>query len=139
MKKLSLICLLSAIFAFGGCTNNTGRESPAEPSAGPAAEYHKITPEEAKKMMDDDEAFILLDVRAQEEYDEYHIEGAILIPNTEIKKRAPDELPDKDARILVYCRSGRRSEQASRDLVNLGYTGVYDFGGIMSWPYETVR
>lgn len=103
-----------------------------------AAEYHKITAEDAKKLLDENKDVILLDVRMQEEYDERHIEGARLIPDIELSKRAEEELPDKDATILVYCRSGVRSEASARDLVDLGYTNVYDFGGIISYPYDTV-
>lgn len=103
-----------------------------------AAEYHKMAAEDAKKLLDEDEDVVLLDVRMQDEYDESHIEGAMLIPDTELSKRAAAELPDKDATILIYCRSGRRSEAAAKELVELGYTEVYDFGGIIDYPYATV-
>lgn len=108
------------------------------------AEYTKITPENAKKIMDEFKAandgseFILLDVRTAEEFAEKHIEGALLIPDYELAKRAEAELPDKKQVILVYCRSGRRSEAAAKQLVALGYNHVYDFGGIIDWPYGTV-
>lgn len=98
--------------------------------------YHKISAEDAKEMMDTQEV-IIVDVRTQEEYDAGHIEHAILIPNESISAE-PSELEDKDAMILVYCRSGARSKQASDKLVNLGYTNIYDFGGIIDWPYEIV-
>jgi rhodanese-related sulfurtransferase len=87
--------------------------------------------------MDTESGYIILDVRTQEEYDEAHIPGAIVIPNTEIEARAESELPDKDQMILVYCRSGRRSKLAADILVELGYTNIYEFGGIIDWPYET--
>ncbi len=74
---------------------------------------------------------------AKAEYKKKHIKDATLIPDTEIAIRAVAELPDKSAVILVYCRSGRRSESAAKALVKLGYTGVYDFGGIVDWPYKT--
>ena len=96
-----------------------------------------INAEEAKKIMDTESGYIILDVRTQEEYDEAHIPGAIVIPNTEIEARAESELPDKDQMILVYCRSGRRSKLAADILVELGYTNIYEFGGIIDWPYET--
>jgi len=102
------------------------------------AEYHKITAEEAMKMMQESSSFILLDVRTEDEFMERRIEGAILIPNTEIESRAKDELPDKNELILVYCRSGKRSASAAYALVEMGYTNVYDFGGIIDWPFETV-
>ncbi|MCL1807717.1 MAG: rhodanese-like domain-containing protein [Oscillospiraceae bacterium] len=101
------------------------------------AEYRKCTAEEAKERMDG-EPFILLDVRTEVEYVERHIEGAVLIPDTEIAARAETELPDKDALIFIYCRSGRRSESAARAMIGMGYTNVFDIGGILDWPYETV-
>lgn len=98
--------------------------------------YHKISSKEAKEMMDTQEV-IIVDVRTQEEYDEGYIENAILIPNESINQM-PKELPDKDAIILVYCRSGKRSKEAANKLVDLGYTNIYDFGGIIDWPYAIV-
>ena len=95
-----------------------------------------ITAEEARQIMDSEEGYVILDVRTQEEYDQGHIPGAILIPNTEIEARAEQELPDKDQLILVYCRSGRRSKLAADILVSLGYTDIREFGGIIDWPYE---
>ena len=100
------------------------------------AVYMNITIEEAKKIMDSREGYIILDVRAQEEYDQGHIPGAIVIPHTEITVRAEAELKDKDQLILVYCRSGRRSKLAAENLVKLGYTNIKEFGGILDWPYE---
>ena len=101
-----------------------------------AASYEQITQEEAKQIMDTTNGYILLDTRTQEEYDQSHIPGALLIPHTEIAERAEEELPDKDQVILVYCRSGNRSKQASEVLAELGYTNVKEFGGINTWPYE---
>lgn len=98
--------------------------------------YHKISAEEAKQMMDSQEV-IIVDVRTLEEYNAGHIENAILIPNESISTE-PSELDNKDAIILVYCRSGSRSKAASDKLVNLGYKNIYDFGGIIDWPYEIV-
>ena len=98
--------------------------------------YEQITPEEAKKIMDSGEEYIILDTREQDEFDEGHIPGAILIPYTEIENKAEKVLPDKDAQILVYCRSGRRSKIAAESLAKLGYTNVKEFGGIIDWPYD---
>ena len=95
-----------------------------------------ITAEEAKQIIDTEESYIILDVRTQEEYDQGHIPGAILIPDTEIKAKAEDVLTDKEQMILVYCRSGRRSKLAAESLVELGYTNIKEFGGIIDWPYE---
>lgn len=99
--------------------------------------YRKITAEQAYEMMNTQEVTIV-DVRTQSEYDEGHIQNAVLIPNETIGSEPPSNLPDKNAVILVYCRSGRRSEEAARKLVNLGYVSVYDFGGINDWTYGTV-
>ena len=101
--------------------------------------YLNITAEEAKKLMDSEEGCIILDVRTREEYDQGHIPGAVLIPNTEIEAKAADLLPDKEQLILVYCRSGRRSKLAAQSLADLGYTNIREFGGILDWPYEVVQ
>ena len=101
--------------------------------------YEQITAEEAKKIMDSGEEHIILDTREQDEFDEGHIPGAILIPYTEIENKAEEILPDKDKLILVYCRSGRRSKIAAESLAKFGYTNVKEFGGIIDWPYEIVK
>ena len=95
-----------------------------------------ITAEQAKEIMDSQEGYIILDTRTQEEYDEGHIPGAIVISHDEIKQKAESVLTDKNQLILVYCRSGRRSKLAAEDLVALGYTNIKEFGGIIDWPYE---
>ena len=89
-------------------------------------------------MMEGSDDYILLDVRTLEEFEPAHIKGAMLLPVTEIQDKASEQLGDKDAVILVYCRSGNRSAQAAKQLLDMGYTRVYDFGGIIDWPYETV-
>ena len=99
--------------------------------------YRHITMDEAVAMMEEEEGYIILDVRTAAEFDEKHIPGAINIPNEAIGTDAIPELPDKDQLILVYCRSGNRSKQASEKLVKLGYTNVVEFGGIIDWPGET--
>ena len=101
------------------------------------AAYVNITAQEAKRIMDSEEGYLILDVRTQEEYDQGHIPGAILIPDTEVEAKAEEILTDKDQLLLVYCRSGRRSKLASEILVELGYTNIKEFGGIIDWPYET--
>jgi len=101
--------------------------------------YRRISGEEAKQMMKNTEKYILLDVRTKEEYEIEHIEGTLLIPDYEIGSRAAAELPDKHALILIYCRSGRRSANVAHELIKMGYTNVYDFGGIIDWQYETIR
>ena len=99
-------------------------------------QYENITAEEAKKIMDNQDGYIILDVRTEEEYSEGHIPGAILIPDYEIKEKAEEILLDKEQLLLVYCRSGRRSKNASENLVEMGYTNIKEFGGIIDWPYE---
>lgn len=108
-------------------------------SNGGSATYEQISGAEAKALMDSESGYIIIDARTQEEYDEGHIPGAILIPEYEIADRAEKELPDKDQLILVYCRSGRRSKIAAEELVKLGYTNVKEFGGIIDWEYEIVK
>lgn len=106
--------------------------------AGEGAAYHKISPEEAKEMMDKEKVKIL-DVRTLQEYREGHIPEALNLPNEEIKEEEPELLGDKEIPLLIYCRSGIRSRDASNKLVDMGYTQVYDIGGIIDWPYETVK
>ena len=108
-------------------------------SSGGSASYDRISGAEAKALMDSESGYIIIDARTQEEYDEGHIPGAILIPEYEIAARAENELPDKNQLILVYCRSGRRSKIAAEELVKLGYTNVKEFGGIIDWEYEIVK
>ena len=143
-KNLCVICLVSCIM-LTACTNDKsigiigGADGPTSiiiTEKGGKTVYTEISQEEAKNIMDSDKEYIILDVREQEEYDEGHIPGAKLIPYTEIDNKAEEMLPDKDALILVYCRSGRRSKIASKALSNLGYTNVKEFGGIIDWPYE---
>ena len=102
----------------------------------PMVEYQRITASQALAMMDGD--IIILDVRTAAEFEEIRIEHAVLIPYTDIEQLASELLRDKNQVILVYCRAGRRSEIAANILINMGYTRVYDFGGIDDWPYETV-
>ena len=109
-----------------------------ETTEDPVHTYEQISAEDAKKLMDTESDYIIIDARTPEEFAERHIPNAILIPEYEIADRAPDELPDRDQLILVYCRSGRRSKIASTALVELGYTNVKEFGGIIDWPYDTV-
>ena len=104
--------------------------------SGASAIYEQISQQQAKNLMDTEVDYIILDTRTGEEFAEGHIPNAILIPHYEIAQRAEKELPDKDQLILVYCRSGNRSKQASQVLADLGYTNVKEFGGIIDWEYE---
>ena len=127
MKQILL--LLVILLALGGC----GQAS-EEKNAG----YQQITAEEAKQMIDEMDDELILDVREQDEYDEKHISDAVLFPVGMIDaETAEGIIPEKDTTVLVYCRSGNRSKTASQKLAELGYTQVYEFGGIKDWPYET--
>ena len=132
MKKprgfVLMILISLSLFGLSACKNDCN--VPA---------YEQITSKEAKTIMNTEKDYVIIDARTKEEFAEGHIENAILIPEYEITERAEKELPDKDALILVYCRSGRRSKIASEELVKLGYTNVKEFGGIINWPYETVK
>ena len=126
MKKL--VFLLLAVMMLTACGQDRENDQ--------GAVYVNITAEEAKQIMDTEEGYIILDVRTQEEYDQGHIPGAIVISHEEITEKAEKVLTDKDQLILVYCRSGRRSKIAAEALVELGYTNIKEFGGIIDWPYE---
>ena len=132
-NKRFLLMLLTFALPFGcvGCSDGGSADTPAT--------YQQISGAEAKALMDSESGYIIIDARTQEEYDEGHIPGAILIPEYEIADRAEKELPDKDQLILVYCRSGRRSKIAAEELVKLGYANVKEFGGIIDWKYEIVK
>ena len=129
MKK-RLFAVLMAAFTLSACTAEKTSEN---------AGYMCITPQEAKEIMDTQDGYIILDTREPSEYEAGHIPGAIVISHEKIKEQAESQLPDKDQLILVYCRSGRRSKLAAQDLVDLGYTNVKEFGGIIDWPYEVVQ
>ena len=126
MRKL--IPFLLSLLLLAGCA------APAESEAS----YRQISMDEAIAMMEEKNDYIILDVRTPEEFAEKHIPDAINIPNETIGTEDIPELPDKDQLILVYCRSGNRSKQASDKLVGLGYTNIVEFGGINDWPGETV-
>ena len=129
-KVLCAISVVLCIFLVACGTNNTKTDE------GEKDMFKQITPQEAKSIMDSGEEYIILDVREQSEFDEGHIQGAILIPYAEIENKAEQMIPDKNAQLLAYCRSGRRSKIAAESLVKLGYTDVKEFGGIIDWSYE---
>ena len=123
MKRI-LPMLISLLLVLTGCGGNT------------LDGYQQITQEEAKEMMDTQEV-IILDVREQDEYNSGHIPGAVPLPvGTIDETTAAEVIPEKDSTVLVYCRSGNRSKTASSSLAELGYTNIYEFGGINTWPYE---
>ena len=130
MKRWALL-LLCAVF-FTGCA--ASEANGMKNSYG----YTQITQDEAKEMMEKDDGHIIVDVRRADEYAEGHIPGAVNIPNETIGTSMPSQLPDPDQVILVYCRSGNRSKDASAKLAGIGYTNVYEFGGINTWTGEIV-
>lgn len=130
--KLTIAILCTFLFLMIGCKANDSNSSHT-------SEYKKINAEEAKKLMDSEEELVILDVRTKEEFDTGHIAGALLLPLDSLKNAAEETLPNKDQLILVYCRSGNRSETATNQLIEMGYTHVIDFGGIIDWPYEIVQ
>ena len=125
MKRI--IPILMTLLLLSGCATQSTEKT-----------YRQITMEEAVTMMEEETGYTILDVRTAQEYSERHIPGAINIANESIGTEDIPELPDKDQLILVYCRSGNRSKQASEKLVKLGYTNIVEIGGINSWPGETV-
>jgi len=125
MKKILPIIL--AAFLLAGCAASAEEIS-----------YRQIGMNEAITMMEEESGYMILDVRTPEEFADKHIPGAINIPNETIGTAEIPDLPDKDQLILVYCRSGNRSKQASEKLAALGYTNIVEFGGINDWPGETV-
>lgn len=125
MKRI--IPILMVLLLLSGCATQSTEKT-----------YRQITMREAVTMMEEETGYTILDVRTAQEYSEKHIPGAINIANESIGTEDIPELPDKDQLILVYCRSGNRSKQASEKLVKLGYTNIVEIGGINSWPGETV-
>lgn len=135
-KKIILLALaiITVATVFAGCTQKTNTEQ-TEATQVNIGTYYQIPQDEAKRIMDEESDYIIVDAREQSEYDEGHIKGAIVIPYTEIEQKAEEMLPNKEQLILVYCRSGRRSKIAAQSLANMGYTNVKEFGGIIDWQY----
>ncbi len=131
MKKyFTLILLLLLLMSITGCKENATKEKNV---------YKKITAQEAKAIIDEQSGYIILDVRTESEFAQGYIYGAILIPDYEIATRIEEEIPDKNKLILVYCRSGRRSAIAAKEMIEMGYSNVLDFGGIIDWPYDLIK
>ena len=137
MKKIVPVTIalmataLIAALTIAGC----GPSVSSAPSAS-STSYEQISAQQAKELMDADDSLVILDVRTQQEYDQTHIPGAILLPLDQVEERAQTVLPHKDQLILVYCRSGNRSKQASELLAAQGYVNVKEFGGINDWPFD---
>lgn len=143
MKILKAVSFLTALLLLSGlfsCAQAEGDTTSAVTDAPvQAVEYEQISQQRAKELMDSETDYTIIDARTDEEFKAGHIEGAVMIPEYEIKEKAEALIPDKDRLILVYCRSGRRSKIASEELVKLGYTNVKEFGGIIDWPYDIVK
>ena len=129
MRRLLIVLLLALLLL-------SGSGEAAQPVSVPA--YRQISQEEAMEIMAQEEGYIILDVRRQDEFDAGHIPGAVLLPNEDIDAEQPAALPNLDQLILIYCRSGNRSKQAAQKLANMGYTEICEFGGINTWPGEIV-
>jgi rhodanese-related sulfurtransferase len=132
--KRLLIALAAGLLLLSGCTSSEQVMDGDEMMD----TYTQISQEEAMEMMLRDDGHVVVDVRRQDEYDAGHIPGAILIPNEDIDTTPPAELPDFHQIILIYCRSGNRSKQAAQKLFDMGYTRLYEFGGIITWTGEIV-
>ncbi len=142
MKIKGLILILAitlTLFGLCACSDKNITEETVESTTSAAITYEQISQDEAKRIMDTVEGFVIIDARTEEEFSEGHIEDAILIPDYKITERAEKEIPEKDTLILVYCRSGRRSKIASEALVQLGCTNINEFGGIIDWPYKVEK
>ena len=137
MRRIVILLMAAFLFQLAGCSSKA--KGPVMDGDGLVRSYSQISQEEAKQMMEKDDGHVVLDVRRQDEYDAGHIPGAILIPNESIGTEQPDELPDLDQVILIYCRSGNRSKQAAQKLFDMGYTNIYEFGGINDWTGEIVK
>ena len=139
-KTLPVILILLGSIFFSGCSS-CPQENQVMDGDGmfQKLEYTQISQDEARQMMEKDDGHVIVDVRREDEYAEGHIPGAILIPNESIETTPPEELPDFDQIILVYCRSGRRSKEASQKLADMGYSQVYELGGIIDWTGDVVK
>jgi phage shock protein E len=131
-KFVTLILLTGLALSLPACAN-----TPTTVTVAGNGQYQTITPEAARDWLAKDSKVVLLDVRTAEEYAESRIPGSQLLPYDEIVNRVSELPVDKNTPIIVYCRTGRRSELAALSLLELGYTSVYDLGGIQDWPFDT--
>jgi len=137
MKKIVFIILIIASLLMISCSNSdqTVEENENETEG----KVIMISPEEAKENLDEDSEIVLLDVRTPSEYESGHIEDAVLLPLDQLNEKASEVIPDQEKIYYVYCRSGNRSATAAQLLVDMGYENIYDLGGIIDWPYDTVK
>ena len=139
MKKYLLLISVLLLFSLVGCgDNNSSKEATSLDTTLPDTNgsYLTISAKEAKAYLDANPSIIIVDVRTFEEFETGYIKDALLIPHTELEKNAEKLLPDKTKTIFIYCRSGRRSAFSAKILSDLGYESVFDFGGIIDWPYD---
>ena len=135
MKRVWSVIIVTALLLFG-----CGEQSSTISKNAKEAIYMQITAKQAKEMIDKQEQDLIVDVREQAEYDKVHIPGAVLLPvGTITEETAAEVIPNKESVVLVYCRSGNRSKTAAQALTDLGYTQIYEFGGILDWPYEVEK
>lgn len=134
MRRIAILLITAFFLQLTGCSP----KDHVMDGDGMVRSYSQISQEEAKQMMEKDDGHVIVDVRRQDEYDAGHIPGAVLIPNESIGTEQPEELPDLNQIILIYCRSGNRSKQAAQKLFDMGYTNIYEFGGIIDWTGEVV-
>ena len=138
MRRI-ILSLIICMLALSLCACSITDEKENENMNNGADGYVQISQDEAKRIMDTEVGYVIVDARTESEYAEGHINGAILIPEYEVAEKAESLIEDKSTLILVYCRSGRRSKIAAEELVKLGYTNVKEFGGIIDWKYGTVK
>lgn len=133
----AVAALLMVCACFVGCGSENGGENAAQAPQGQSeAVWQTISAEEAHTMMEAGDALVV-DVRTQEEFAEGHVCDAVLLPLDEITQDSVAAVvSDKAQKVLIYCRSGRRSALAAEAIAGMGYEKVYDFGGIQDWPYE---
>jgi len=135
MRKIVFIILIIASLLMISCSNSDQNVDENEMEG----EVIMISPEEAKDNLDENSEIILLDVRTPSEYESEHIENAVLLPLDQLNEKASEVIPDLEKIYYVYCRSGNRSATAAQLLVDMGYENIYDLGGIIDWPYDTVK
>ena len=137
MKRI-LFSLAAALLLLTGCAAGPApaAQQVADDGGMTKLSWQQIDQETAKRMMEADDGHVVVDVRRQDEYDAGHIPGAILLPNESIGTDRPEELPDLQQILLIYCRSGNRSKQAAQKLADMGYANIYEFGGIIDWTGE---
>lgn len=144
MKKFLMLVFAAVLAVSAVCFAEVPKEAEGTQTVQTqtSAAYKTLTPQQAKQRMEQNDKIVVLDVRTQEEFAAGHIPGAVLLPVDLIEAKSEEVakvLPDKDAEILVYCRSGKRAHRASQALADMGYTNIEHIGGIMDWPYEIVK